>query len=105
MEITYLVSLLQETDDYDWLNFAMNSVEEIINGRETQVSKTFPDGSKIEVRMEGDRVMVDMTSFGFDVSYSWKVERLAEGHVSLVNFKLEGGDIDAESFERCSAVL
>jgi len=95
----------QDDEMWSWL---IEEVSNILGGEkleaELKLTESGPFESFMKVHMEGDRVFVDMQSFGYGIVYSWKVQTDIDGEFSFDDFRLEGGDLHvAESTQRSSA--
>ena len=81
------------------LSWVLESVEDILNGKTIESSKTFNEGTRLEEKIsmllrDDDRIVITMNSFGFEVVYSWKIDRDVDEFFALADFRLEGGDLD-----------
>lgn len=84
----------QDDEMWSWL---IDEVSSILGGEklesELKLTEDGPFESFMKVHMEGDRVFVDMQSFGYGIIYSWKVQTEDDGEFSFNDFRMEGGDL------------
>jgi hypothetical protein len=71
----------------------LGEVTHIINGEKTNTEKKFHDGNVFQtsfaVHKEDDRIHVSMGSFGYEITYSWKIHIEGNGRHSLIDFRME----------------
>ena len=83
--------------DYDLWSWLIETVDQIMIGERTEAEKIFsesPFTSSIKITLqEDDRILVDMNSFGFGVSFSWQIVKNGKDF-DLSDFRMEGGDFD-----------